>query len=306
MIKCIITKGLQNSGKSFWSKQFVKENKNWKRVCRDDFRHMIASYEFSKENENLVKELVFTSINTLIENKYNIIIDEMNLSEKTLKRNMKIVQDISKHWDEEVEFEIKEFPITLGEALSRHKNTSKTFTENVIKSTWKRHEIELKSMLERSKITVDHITNLPSCVIVDIDGTLAYSKNRRIFDEENVDTDEIIDGTNFLMEILHQYTCTVNAFYIILMSGRQDSCREKTLDWLEKNGIYYDELYMRQAEDFRKDTIIKKELYEKHIKGKYNVKFVMDDRPSILDMWINEIGLFTLNVNQDPKCLNDF
>ena len=33
---------------------------------------------------------------------------------------------------------------------------------------------------------------------------------------------------------------------------------------------------------------------------------VFDDRPQVLRMWQNELGLFTFNVNQDVDCLNDF
>lgn len=55
-----------------------------------------------------------------------------------------------------------------------------------------------------------------------------------------------------------------------------------------------------------RDDIIKKELYKKEIEPRYNVLFVFDDRPQVLKMWQNELGLFTFNVNQDVDCLNDF
>jgi hypothetical protein len=52
---------------------------------------------------------------------------------------------------------------------------------------------------------------------------------------------------------------------------------------------------MRKLNDNRPDDIIKKELYDQYIKGKYFVKFVLDDRDSVVRMWRNE-GLLCLQV----------
>jgi len=37
--------------------------------------------------------------------------------------------------------------------------------------------------------------------------------------------------------------------------------------------------------DFRPDNLIKAELFNEHIKGKYNVRHVYDDRQQVVDMW---------------------
>ena len=89
------------------------------------------------------------------------------------------------------------------------------------------------------------------------------------------------------------------------MSGRKETCREITEQWLEKNNVPYDDLYMRKADDNRDDTVIKRELFEKYIKGRYNVLFVIDDRPKVCKMW-QDLGIFTLVVNQDVYAKNDF
>jgi hypothetical protein len=62
---------------------------------------------------------------------------------------------------------------------------------------------------------------------------------------------------------------------------------------------------MRAEKDNRQDTVIKQELFDAHIRGKYNPLFVVDDRPCVLQMWV-EIGLFIINVNQDPYAINNF
>lgn len=56
-------------------------------------------------------------------------------------------------------------------------------------------------------------------------------------------------------------------------------------------------LLMRPTNDKRKDTVVKKEIWDNDIVGKYNVLCVIDDRPSVVRMWRYEIGLPVFQVN---------
>ncbi len=134
---------------------------------------------------------------------------------------------------------------------------------------------------------------LPKIIICDIDGTLALLGNR---DRYNPSTGEDLLN-NPIANILKVYN-NQNLFPIelIFVSGREDKYRDITEKWLQKHGItHYKLLLMRQTGDFRKDYIIKKELFEKHIKGKYEVLFVLDDRDQVVKMW-RELGLTCLQV----------
>jgi hypothetical protein len=53
---------------------------------------------------------------------------------------------------------------------------------------------------------------------------------------------------------------------------------------------------MRVTGDKKKDSALKEEIYNKYIKGKYNVLFVLDDRQKVVDKW-RELGLTCLQVN---------
>jgi hypothetical protein len=81
------------------------------------------------------------------------------------------------------------------------------------------------------------------------------------------------------------------------MSGRDGSCRDITIKWLEDNNIKYDSLLMRAESDFRKDSIVKKELFDNHIKNKYFIEYVLDDRNQVVDMW-RDMGLKCLQVQE--------
>jgi len=59
-------------------------------------------------------------------------------------------------------------------------------------------------------------------------------------------------------------------------------------------------MFMRPANDFRKDNLIKEEIYESHLKGKFNILCCVDDRLQVLSMW-EQKGIFTFNVNQGLK-----
>lgn len=55
-------------------------------------------------------------------------------------------------------------------------------------------------------------------------------------------------------------------------------------------------LYMRPTGDERRDDVVKKEIYERDIAGKYNVLFCMDDRQRCVDLW-RSLGLVCFQVD---------
>jgi len=115
------------------------------------------------------------------------------------------------------------------------------------------------------------------------------------FEWNKVDLDDCNEIVKEQLISLHK-----NNYKIIIMSGRDESCMELTKNWLEMNNIPFDNIFMRSKDDYRKDSVIKTELYEKHIKDRYFVKAVFDDRLQVIDTWY-KLGIFTFNVNQGNK-----
>jgi hypothetical protein len=115
-------------------------------------------------------------------------------------------------------------------------------------------------------------------------------KDRSPYDYSKVSEDEVDHAIRLLL-IQMGRVCAV-----ILVSGRKSWCKTDTEQWLKDNRVAYDYLFMdRQTDDNRKDTIIKQEMYEQHIKGKYDVLFVLDDRQQVVDFW-RSVGLKCLQV----------
>lgn len=123
-------------------------------------------------------------------------------------------------------------------------------------------------------------------ILCDIDGTLAIMNNRGPYEWDRVDT----DLPN--VPVLKLVTALQTALPIIFFSGRDESCREKTEQWLLRHGIVLNGgLFMRPAGDMRKDSVVKRELYDNHIRGKFYIEFVLDDRNQVVDMWRKELNL---------------
>jgi hypothetical protein len=136
--------------------------------------------------------------------------------------------------------------------------------------------------------------------VFDIDGTLANHKGvRGPFEEHKVFHDKPIEPVWTVLNAL-----VAAGYSIVFLSGRTDGCREDTIQWLnlfiEHKG-HVDpnkyQLFMRKKGDQRKDSIVKKEIYDAEILPTCNVLGVFDDRLQVCRM-LYENNLFCFNVNQ--------
>ena len=193
-IKIIFTRGMQASGKSWWAKDFIKKNQNFKRVSRDSIRHMLSDYTFDKKNEKLVTIIENIIIENILDEGYNLVLDNMHLNKEKLEERKKWMKGYCEiKFKCQVEFEVKNFPVTLEEALTRDKIREFSLGEKVLKGTWNRYKNELIEMLEESKPKVEYNPDLPDVVCFDVDGTLFNRKNRSPFDFTKVKEDEPVE-----------------------------------------------------------------------------------------------------------------
>lgn len=140
-------------------------------------------------------------------------------------------------------------------------------------------------------------------VIIDIDNTLCLSDKRfEIAKKPNgkIDWDiahdpELVikDEPNFpMIDLAKRYKR--DGFKIVILTGRPDTIREVTEEWLIKYGIEYDELYMRtKREYYTKAHIFKKRICEMYIKD--DILCAYDDDEDIIQMW-NDMGISAFKV----------
>lgn len=145
----------------------------------------------------------------------------------------------------------------------------------------------------------------PKAIICDIDGTLAHmTKAGRLrhgrkgafrWDEVDLDEPDFVVWDLLVKYYYHGYEG--QSVTVILVSGRDEVCREMTETWLNDTfDIPYHELFMRPKDNNEKDTIIKRRIYDKEIADKYDVLFVLDDRDQVVKMWREDLGLKVLQV----------
>ena len=136
-----------------------------------------------------------------------------------------------------------------------------------------------------------HTDGLPWVVLCDIDGTLAHHEgNRSPYDYSKVMGDQPNLPVKWLVEVIGA------EHDVIFMSGRDALCRADTEQWLtDKLGFCSPIVYMRADDDKRPDNVVKAELFDTNIRGRYNVRFVLDDRDRVVKMW-REMGLTCLQV----------
>lgn len=138
--------------------------------------------------------------------------------------------------------------------------------------------------------------------IVDIDGTLADCAHRRHHVENRPKNwpaffaEAVGDPakSNVLAAVL--YFWRLGMMTPIFVTGRDETQRDLTNRWLTRVGPFAGlELLMRPAGDFRPDFEVKREIFELHIKPRYDVKLALDDRGSVVKMW-RSLGIETWQV----------
>lgn len=291
IVKVLI--GIPASGKTTWSEQFLFSHSDWVRVNRDDFRRMLrneAVCEF--QIENMITDLCYESIIASLQKKKNVIVDNTHLQRKHIEALVEAVQEYA-------DIEFQPFPISLDKALERDANRAKKVGEKVITRMYKEYvklmdSYDLVNLKQKPRIYEDapFDEELPSCVLFDIDGTLAHMNGKRgPFDWHRVDVDDL-DTAVARMFKLHKAAGEI----VYCVSGRDESARQKTEEWLDFYDLNPDGLYMRPRNDYRPDTIIKREIYETRFKNKFNILNIYDDRKSVVDMW-RSLGLKVFQVN---------
>ncbi len=270
-------KGLPASGKSTWAKDTIKKHPNqYKRVNKDDLRAMIDAGIWSKDNERQILATRNVLIEQFLSEGKNVIVDDTNLHPKH-------IEDITNLF--KVDIEVKFFDVDVDECISRDKKRENPVGVKVILDMYNQFLKPPSPQL----VPVDD--NLPTAIICDIDGTLAKMTDRSPYDYTKVMTDIPNRDVSRLVKSIENVGAIV-----ILVSGRDSSCREETEEWLYKHEIPYDYLYMRPAGNSENDTIIKKRIYDENIKDKYNILCVFDDRDRVVKMW-RSLGLTCLQVD---------
>jgi hypothetical protein len=132
----------------------------------------------------------------------------------------------------------------------------------------------------------------PQAVICDLDGSLCNIDHRLHYiqgksHQKDYDAfyyevlgDSVNSGVKEWISSLFS-----RGIMVVLVSGRRWTCEFATREWLQTHKIPYHALHMtRGVKDHRSDTTIKEEILARLLE-EYEILFVIDDRPSVVEMW---------------------
>ncbi len=312
MQKVLILQGIPGSGKSTWAlKEVARSRGKIKRINKDDLRQMVDGGEWSKQNEPVILQARNKLLIEFLLKGFDVVIDDTHLNPI---HEIEIRSLVDQHFGSAVIVETKFFDVPVEECIRRDSlRTSGKVGADVINRMAKQL-VSGKPAKPTFKVNTGPIVPyiapgvLPSAIICDIDGTLAHmSKEGRLrFGKQapymwhHVGEDSVDVAVAGIVQSYYRFGhSNVNDDNpeprIILFSGRDSVCRPETEKWLKDNNIPYDELHMRPEKNSEKDYKIKLELFEQHVRGKYNVLFILDDRDQVVRMW-RGLGLKVLQV----------
>ena len=297
--KLLILVGAPGSGKSTFARYFLRTEDNWVRVNRDDFRLMqFGDTLMSPFYEERITKMVEASVITLLKNHTNVIIDATNSSLRTL-------EDMVRTYTEYADISFKVFDLSVEELVKRCDKRYEQIGKFIPKSAIEKHVTQLQYTKEKFDFkpiprTVKEATltytaqdsTLPKAVICDLDGTHSLLNGRDPYDASSADEDLLNVPVARELQM-----AKAQGYKVILLSGREQLYREPTERFLSKHQIASDLLLMRTTNDYRKDNIIKKELFQQEIAGKYFIEFLLDDRNQVVDMWRKDLQLPCFQVN---------
>lgn len=297
-----ITYGPPLSGKTTFSKMINKYDPNIKIISRDIIRDNLNDHSNNFEIENVITKIEESYISSLIKH-YDIICDNTFSKIEFIRKLIKLIQKNKINVKLKL-IDFSDIPLDVlyersferdrkvpSDVIKKIYNRCKQNQKNVIKIIEEFNSFPLHQLQTNNVIKKIPISSSNNALIVDIDGTLSHSVGLRgPFEYHKVINDDIDEIIKHIVIIYRSL-----GYNIIIISGRDDSCYSMTSDWLNKYNVPYDFLYMRKTGDFRKDSVIKKEIYEKYIKNNFNVLFCLDDRNQVVEMW-REIGIKCLQV----------
>ncbi|SDY67217.1 Predicted kinase [Micromonospora pattaloongensis] len=293
MARLILTRGLPASGKTTFAR---KLQPSVVRVNRDDLRRMLHGTRlFTQWAEGQVTAAQRAQVEALLRAKADVCVDDTNLRSRTVREWAELAARFG------ATVEVHDFTdIPLEECIRRDAERSEEdrVGEDAIRRMHQRYLAGKKLPLLVPTVETGGPATVyappaeaPEVVLVDIDGTVALMRNRSPYDMTRVGEDAPNHAVIAAVRAMHGA-----GYGVVFCSGRDDTARAATQRWLAEHvGVPYLELHMRAAGDSRKDSIVKKEIFEREVRDRYHVIGVFDDRMQVVRMW-RELGLTVFQV----------
>ncbi|AFY62855.1 polynucleotide kinase/ligase [Samia ricini nucleopolyhedrovirus] len=280
----LVLVGVSGSGKSTYAKKL----KTHVEINRDDMRvKMFLGGDYTKLNafysqprncrqikENEVTSACVQRFKDAARDERSVVVSDTNLSPLATKTWQKLATE------HQYEYTVKFMDVPLETAIRRNFARSDKFP--VDPETIKR-QYKMYLTLVGFECYTPPGEGFPSAVLCDLDGTVAVPTNRSFYDfDERVLQDA--PRANVIACVKH--LAASHDAVVVFISGRSAACELATRQWIDIHvapNAY--ELFMRPLNDHSKDSLLKLKLFDEHVRRRFNVVAVFDDRPCVVRTW---------------------
>ena len=296
-MRLIITRGLPGSGKTTWARAWVAEDPQRRaRVNRDDVRAMLHDSVFVRQSasepgtERAVQAARDATITALLKRGIDVVCDDTNLPSRVARDLRRLAVVVG------ADFEVVDLTdVPLEECLRRNalrEGRARVPDERVQDMharyiAGRSHPLPIPDEpAELAGRRYEPKPGTPKAIMVDIDGTVALMGSRSPYDETRVHEDW--PNAPVITAVRAMWTA---GYTVVFCSGRTEEARAATEAWLREHvDVPYAALHMRQTGDHRRDSIVKLEIFDAHIRDVYDIVAVFDDRAHVVAAW-RSIGL---------------
>lgn len=303
-----IFRGLPASGKTTEAKalvnKLVHKGTNVVRVERDDIRLEVlgAYWTGVREDEEKVTEIQHTRIRESLKMGFDVISSDTNLRDKYVRATLKHAHDANAEvkW-----YDLRDVPVEI--CIKRDEVRSRTVGSEVIQNMFDRYIKGRKlgtqpTYVEKSGKEFDFDAVAPyvapemgkPTILLDIDGTVANHEGvRSPYDTSKYREDTVHWDVVDIIVALDRAGYKIHVF-----SGRHVDFHDDLEWWLNKNGIPFHNITMRERA-FVSDDLEKLYLFEKYVRNDDSIAVhsVFDDRNRVVfNTWRRALGIRCFHV----------
>jgi predicted kinase len=301
----VITRGLPASGKTTWAREWVLQDRRRARVNRDDLRVMMFGRDrLPNPQEEAVSAVQQAAVEALLRAGHDVVVDDTHLRVRYGRVWADLAQRVG------ARFEVQDLTgVPLEVCLERdaarvaagHRGVGAAVLRDLHarfvapgrlppitataapRPTGPAEAAGVRARTGEGTYVPD--PGLPPAWLVDVDGTLALMQGRSPYEWHRVGEDA---PNPPVVELVRSLRAAGNA--IVVVSGRDGVARRATGAWLARHEIPHDALLMRPAGDNRRDSVVKREIFDRLIRHTWQVRGVLDDRDQVVRMW-RDLGL---------------
>lgn len=280
MSSITLTVGISGSGKSTWCREQSELGKAT--FSRDKIRELLFSYdekgalEYHQHPEHFHREkavtaFLFRCIREALAEGKDVVVDATHLKKEFLD-SYNVFKVPVFH---------KIFTTDFEDCVIRNNARNRVVPEDVLSRQKQQFDSLIGTYEFRQLLPIHSNPLYPPCFILDLDGTAALRGNaqgvRSPFDWMRVAEDA---PNTFVLDLVI-WLQKMNYGKLIVCSGRDEICKDISMEWLKSFDVTTDICYFRKHKDMRADWIVKEEMW-REIAQDWNIAFLIDDRQQVV------------------------